>query len=922
MSKDCEEVTFYSVNETFGGSVPVDPCIPGTERTRPELQAPEGSVPEPAPRQVPPSVVIGNLRYIATCADNFEGSLGGDIVVEAYTYTEELPFTDFDFATDDVLNRIAINRVAQIITEAYKTEPIDPVWLANAAGISEKSAQQFINAMQTYRDMLNTSAEEMAISQLNCYWVNKKVEVFCTKPGTDEIDTDVAQEGEYKDARPHVVVAEGTFTSTISQEMADSEASAFATGHLNCLYINDYLIRTCQDRPDNPPGATEPVPNDTRPPRETLKPRRGSVAVDRGIFVSTLSKADAMRKAENFALSQLECYYINEAVHRECSDPTARNYGVDPNRSSFAKANIVIGSKGQYVDVPRAYFQDFVSTEAATEKAVAFASSLLECCYINDPIHVECAEVEKVDRNGEVVLDAEGKPVMVSANRTLSPVYSVDVPAGTYAGCESKEILNEMAYNYAISQLQCIYCNTKVLPTCVPEWVAEAADGGIPAIDAEGNPYIFKLELPLNPYKLITNPVTGESVILAEWSKDATVGVQENTFCSARLEDVQTMASMMPNTDLEEGSPCEYTNRTTIAGCSIQGITVPTLHKWSEKLGNYIEYGNYKVLEPVPATVDELVALEEKYTAKYGTKIQPEQRMLLSSDTMSVNSIRYKVDGDYVTIPGDTVKALWMYDPKKEVYYTYMKKEYKEDGTLKAEYPVRRWTLSENLSFPKLGQAIVVASDAISVSERDVKGTGYENNPTEYANELAENLSQSLVKCIFGNRKMVVTCEGEFKKDLRFLLENDEWNVGLGKSTEHLADGSNNAELPIVIAPDVFTSTYDLEDTFDQAYAFALSVIRCQYYNTAVEKDCYSKLTRTGGVVPAGTFMADSYEEAQQMAEDFATSTLVCVDTNSSTVAGPTGPPGPEGPEGQQGPKGEKGEKGNCGEGSCYGVYS
>lgn len=610
----CDPIKFYPPSDVFGGEKPVPSCLPAPERIPNELARPEETEKEPIALQVPGSLRVVNFEAVAVCP---EGSIGPAVITAAGTLVKKYYLTDYASVPSDVLNYIAVNKLEVWIEQRITDKNFTAEELADRTGLSSNTAEAILKSIRTIQDELTETALNLAQDKLICYWLNTPQIAECEDP-------EMAHPEDHPDAVFRVIVPAGAVKSYVSQTDANNIAKRQAERGLNCFYISDPITVNCHTRPDRPYPETEPVPNDTKPVYPGLALRVGTFHVPIGQFISKLSKEDANTKAEIFAYSYLICFYVNDPVYLACEDPDARGYGKLPPAPAV-EANIVTKTPGQSVMVPRGYITSIYSTAVATDEATRLAQSLLECCYVNRDIHVECPPYELFYEDGTPVVDVYGVPQTVPADQVKSPVFSYDVPAGKYISCESQKAADDMAIQEAEGMLNCYYCNRIVLPTCVPDWVITAVTTGILLEDGT----VYKLPLPLDIKGLI-NPYTGEPEDITRWSENATMGMSADMFCSGEYVQSQQIADSagleaIPKVDARDD--CFFVNDLVLAGCAVPDVyiqlgTEPGYTPSGEKYRFYSEFpvDAYKedrlsLSNPAPGTYVEVPAGTIKMTA-------------------------------------------------------------------------------------------------------------------------------------------------------------------------------------------------------------------------------------------------------------------------------------------------------------------
>ncbi len=599
MTEDCDNIKFYTTNETYGGTRKVDPCIPGEDRKEPDLYKPQSKIPEGKPSLFPEDIVIESPQVTLHCKDKYSEyngikypAYGNSSNVNKGIFVRNVSFSLLSDSDQSVLQFIAINKLNEWISEEYNAGRLThPKQISIKTGLSLSEAELLFEAISSTYSLLVELATEEAESGLQCYWKNTEYTAYCLDRDGNR-DMNVATSGEYPEARPEANVSDDTFRSSLSQEDCQDKAIELAESLLNCLYINEYVEKECSDLD---PSFTEQVPNESTVSdlRAALgqTARVGRYSVGKAAFASKVSKKDAQQKAEEYAMSMLNCYYINKLVRAECEDIRARNYGVDPAEEPQHEGYVYYKDedgnytfeyeKGQFVVIPKGYIVSKVDTITATEEAKELANSLLVCCFINKVVTVECPPTVLLDRNGDPIIDPEtGKERLWAASKIYSPMYAVTVDAGTYMDCTTQEEVDEMAKQSALINLDCFYCNTQVDAGCVPNFVNQNPGN----FDYPGNEdYKIETFLPLNFSKPIIDPRTGKELKISDLPLDATVGTPEGMFCSRQqreAQDLAEMAGIQPVRSVvaagqEKEEPCEQPQCLAFAACSIPEPYVP-----------------------------------------------------------------------------------------------------------------------------------------------------------------------------------------------------------------------------------------------------------------------------------------------------------------------------------------------------------
>ena len=793
MADDCDNITFYAPTGKLGKEVEEPVCLPETVLPIPdELREPHGAPESEEPELTPRPIRLGN-RLTQVFCDKETGSMGTPVTIFDFIYTDEFPFSNVLSITDDVLAYIAKNELEIQIENGIHSGRMDAGQLSKLTGMPIDEAEEFLRLAYIRQAKLDNSAELAAQAQLVCYWINTEQRAECSDPA-------MAKPEENEKAVFEAVVPAGQYTSYISQEDADRMALEAARAMLNCFYQSDEFVAKCETRPGRPSDDLAPVPNDDAPIYPGLIPRRGTVVVPTGTFTSTYSKEDANSQAEAYGYSLLVCYYPNDTITRECEDPNARNLNIDPETSVPQDADPDKGIRGQRVVVPSGFIISDLSVKEATDEATLLADSLLECCFISAERTVTCAPEEAVTWTGETVT--------IQPDKEKSPVYSYTLQRGAYTSCDSQEDADRKAEQAMLGMLNCIYCNVRVMPTCVPSWIVDGVNAG---------------EIPL-PLLGEVIEWRGHSIYTKDLPPEATIGTEANAYCTNNAQQSQNMgdtAGRIPAEGVTSEPNCTYYSDMVIVGCAVDD-----------------PYGN--------------------------------------------------VESGQI---GQT--------PDGEPYYFF------------SMYPAGS-CISKTQSSPEPGKYIVIPAGMYSGQGEDSK---------EESNSKAIDFAMSILTCVWENPETHGGCGYD---DALNSLCDTTWTVGRGlKYDTQITPWSNGPSNPIILAAGMVSY---MGGTEIQAWAairaqvihIITSMIVCVYFNDEQIGNCTvgGSAKANPAIVPRGTIIGDTPEQANSMALQLANGLAACYDPQSMTPGPPgsQGPPGPAGPQGRDGP--------GCSSSSCSGVYS
>lgn len=850
---NCPKITFYAPSGKLGGDKPIPSCIPPVVKVPEVLYKPEGIEETEPSLKVPRPIELINTEQVSSCESvGKEGSElvnSDDVVVGAGTFRALIVFDSVPGIQREALDYIATHGYETDIENLLRDGLLTVDYLVQK-GLTKTQSEEFINLAEDTIAMLNKSAMTMSESLLECIWWNDEIIARCPD--------DAATAEQHPDAVWSYTVDAETISSYISKADANKQAQAIAEASIDCLYLSYPVTADCVNRPDAPEPGLAPVPNDESPVYEGLTPRRGTVELPEGAVVSSVSRADATAQAQELAYSQLVCYYINDEVIERCLKPNgefaedARNQGVDPSTSESITITLPSqGRTGQTVIVPEGYITSELSSALATEEAKILAQSLLECCYMNEEIELICPPYQYI------VYDEEtGAPIskeIPATKITNDPnEYSVTIPKGTIISCTSQQDVTDQAMAMAESYLICNYCNVKVLPVCVPEWVRKAASGGIkldqparvPVLNPVTNSYVYKdlnagdvytISLPLNQ-EIYYNPVTYAEESITTWSKDATIGAAEGEFCGSSYEQSQQVADSTSELQVsviykKSKDSCTYTNDLLIAGCN-----------FTDPYDGSVASGSLKVqyLKKQNAETGDFYFL-------YRGNIDPKLSGVEDGEYNGVDPKTFSSPeiGSYITIPAGTISITAedvpsSYTGPSDIETETWEEEKDEEGKPLPPTP-------GTVPYPGL-------SGDLAETQR-IKS---------YANMLALELAKSSINCVYINYYMYAACGSD----------------AVQMSPLATAGGSQSWEVPA----GSFTGP-EYNDVIDSARAALGSGPVCLYPNEECEcemecEDCGSppnnivitSLTINNPlpedyVIPPGTFYAETTTQANAQAE-------------------------------------------------------
>lgn len=923
----CEDKEkFYAVEDTFGGERPVPSCNPAAERVPDELREPEGDLEPVKVYRAPEPIRVVNLQQSATCRELYPDEsdpnyrvYGKGTVVSAGTYEDSVHVSLSSIGiTAEQGDYIAVHGLEADAGDLFNKAASYNVpkgrvveQLAGLLHIEERSADALYDMLATAQGQLNVMAKDQAVSELECYWFNMEVTESCD-PETYVIE-DLATPDDRDDAVITYTVPDGFIRSDVSQEAADYQAEMLAADRLKCFYISDPVTVDCTDpdRPGKPDdGGDEPVPTEAESeiPSRREEPRVGYVHLPKGLYVSDISKEDATSKAREYAYSLLVCYYFNGYVRRMCGLSEARSTGVDPLLEPAAQADISLMTKGQEVVVPPGYIVTDISTEYANARAVEIADSLLQCCYISPEITKTCPDVLLVDDEGNPIRNEKGEQIRVSPSEIEGyAVPSKTVPRGAFSVCvtgdptsieDNKKARDEairLAEAAAEGELECIYCNKMVLPSCVPEWVIEAATKGITMPGGE----VYKIRLPLRDP--VINPFTGEVEDTSAWSNMATAGFSEGVYCMRDFYAAQHMADVdaarLVVEEKDEEPQCTFGNSTTYVTC----CGLPAVAEETKAHGDVAELllgsNRYKCVTPVynPRT--------KKSGYAYAYACDKDGKSVCNCATnVAIDS--YPQPCDYVEVPPNTV----MVDIAEKNRYT--KWEGNREGYDAAARKAK--LMAEQL-------AADIGMGQICCKREPVKITGVcgyngMTSRTEYHNVSYKDMPSEEYIAAHGGIESFYThsatvksngpccgCTRSMRIEKKTGVRNAINSPGAGgppieftysnqacmnrQFSAHRGDSILDDD-DLCDNPSAGTNTYSETN----AYKFVESLIHCFYGNDEVDGWCYSDgstetFNANEPLVPRNTIITDLFYTSQNLAERLADEMAQCMYGNDVTMS-------------------------------------
>lgn len=901
--EECEEVVFYSPKDQIGGGLQQSACELVEVTVPKELREPSDTYESSYKYKLDP-IRVFNLQQVATCYEfdpvsQFDPGKGQFLVPDGQLFSD-IYITVVPDISNDVLDHIYEDNLISVIQEEVRTRTYTYDRLSNLTGMTFDQAKQLLEIIDIAQQQLDVRARRMAELGIECYYVNEPQAAICPnisvvdderfgKDFTEQQIIDYLNETDpvtgkklrpysfkYGNAVPYYIVPAGVFKSTLSLVDANTRAKQAALAALVCVFANEEQVVDCTD--DDRPGAIPGYMYDTVPtPTQQewdlwiqenkvqdlkLKKPVGHVVIPEGTVISFESQEAANQEAKRLGWAQLVCYYVSDPIELECPDDIARAYGVVPDEEHPQKTAVLPSSKGQKVYVPVGYITSQFSISDANERAQMLASSLLECCYTNDPIVVTCPPY--------ILKNVDGEEIYVYPSEAGMPEESlpeVVIQAGRFFSCaeNGKEICNDQARQAGELALVCYYCNDVILPKCVPNWVITAVTVGIvlerdivvPAYKEKPEQRLhpgdlYMVELPIQPERLI-NPFTGELEDTRQWSTGATMGVPRDFICyrdyvpSEEISDANTPI-------VKKGTACPFTNDLVIAGCLLDdpyGGTGKT-----EDGSPYIFYSQHSFAEKNHC-------------------ISPEY----SNPTV----------GEYIEIPPGTFVMTELDIPGLKL---------QGDPGYDYDYNAAIVKKAANEQALRLAKAMLncVYTNPLTLVTCDTDG-GFKNTLCPLPDQEEEH------KWIFSQNL------GEMYPGRQLIAGSPTFN--------------NPIVIPkgMFFSTIGMQEIYDKVKLYAQAFLICLYgnlPQNCTCEEAGQEGKEYGR-----GSVAGNTIINQNPYEADRQAKKLACAMVVCLELIVGPI-GPVGPQGPEGPQGQQGPPGPTGPPGQPGScpGECLGVYT
>lgn len=367
------------------------------------------------------------------------------------------------------------------------------------------------------------------------------------------------------------------------------ESLQLALGQIECFYENTKQVAWCQPQyPDSDSAVTDgdestpdltAVPNeppDNIPEKYVSLVNNPSV-VNAGLYRSQDSQIIANSLAMDAAEAALGCLFCNDEINLTCLD-IGFSEAVTSGVTSL-DGRTTVGSAT--VEANTVCSQS--SKDDANDIATSIAESQLVCFYVNPTITVDCGTIGR--QAGSPGID--GPPYGDFLNNIRGQV--ITVPAGYIVSLISTDDAYDIAYELAVSMLECWICNEPVIITCPPEIVIDGNGNQIivPALGsdtftveaceikadtlAEANAQALSRAQSLlnctycNP-EIVPKCVVGGSI-------DETISVPQGTYCCPGTGGAQTCYEIAVSTSIpvvisNSGIDCRFCNEEQCTECN------------------------------------------------------------------------------------------------------------------------------------------------------------------------------------------------------------------------------------------------------------------------------------------------------------------------------------------------------------------
>ena len=799
----------------------------------------------------------------------------------------EVSTVDISFLSDSSLSLLLTDVAkANVLSLAIAGNDVS---IASQYGTSKAQALTLVSLVQIAQLAVNQAAFDKAAAAIDCAYVNAQVILTCPAGALSESSpTPVANNP--------VVVAEGTFRSAESQGEADNRAYADASARLVCVFPSDEITVTCLSE-----YGLVGVSSDVNLPPYGER-RVASVTVAAGTYRSTESIADANQMAQEAAVAELRCFYLNAQTLVVCPDP---------QHIHDRPVTYQSGLPGTDITVLDGYFASSNSQAEADALAVEAATDRLDCQFGNAPITVSCPVVPVRFPDGEMV------DIYPSAT---SPVPSVTTPENVFQSPVSQADADDAALTDAESRLDCIYCNPIIFPRCVE-----------PAV--------------LNEITLGTRPVPLDA-LEASWSMDTTIGTAADAFCGPDASSVVAQATAAADTPVRQVQPgsseveCLYGNDILSYKCQAPAIPLGTFGKpIADQQLEIVVGANAFTIAITQVPDDFMPGSPDNERAKgYANRLALEfakstlqcvfyneyrevtcrvDKLLLDVDPRSEGSdikpVIIKAGEVYSEKSFEDVVeiALTLGKSQLNCYYTSRPATfYCGDNVIgtKQLFPDGHLTYGDGLMTPTDGsynEPSAVSPKAKGSIQLPVKveaGVAISFESQLDADDQAASVGIGDLDCFWYNVPVIVKCGAPGIMPWNFLNEEGNTPVDQGTGDGTILGNAGAVDTPVVLLGGFQQSTISKYDATKSVYDIAKATLNCEWASAAVYEECpnlprddgkpsrFADPSKSSASAPAGFFTSTtSAADATNRAIEAVRGALQCVYTNDLIVYDPEG---------------------------------
>ena len=404
----CKEIKFYAPADTFGGVKPPVACGEEVKRVPNELVEPEGELPAPKELLVPQPLRVWNRYASYKCEDAYPAELENyvpnpnkDVYDEVLSVVEDGVITDsVSFAYLD-LTAEQLDYIARTDVGFRLEQGIHTGTAYTVVDVAELLRISVIAATSLLRDMLNKQQQVDEVAQTQ--------------------------------ARSGIICYWWNYEQSVDCKslFAAEDDSIKQTDYATSAEHSDAVARA---------------------------------VIQQNVIKSYVDQADANATARRLAEAALNCFFLSDAVHIECTD---KDHGyTEPVPNDVV--SVIPGMKGRrgVVDVAAGVFISTVSKEDANTQARTYAESLLNCYYINEEVSSRCAATDArsvgVDPTSSLAISADAKV-------GIQGQY-ITIPAGAYWSDAKDATTAKLTYEAQVaadSVITCCFISPPIQARCL-----------------------------------------------------------------------------------------------------------------------------------------------------------------------------------------------------------------------------------------------------------------------------------------------------------------------------------------------------------------------------------------------------------------------------------------------------------------------